>query len=200
MRNIFTALIKIIGIWIIYLGVKQLNDAVFNAIKGIITNAWGIPSTMMPQYKAWSGVYLLLSGVYFIFAWVLIFKTDWVADKVKVPKDENSCTPLDRFTLLPVGIQVLGIYFVLTVTYNLIYWLIEVDGQYSIRYCLFVGLPCIAQLCLAIMCTFKADAIVKFISDKVNISWTKMAALSLLAAGILVILIRILVSAMATDH
>ena len=161
----------------------------------------------MPQYKFWSGVYLLLSGSYFILAWVLIFKTDWVADKAKVPKEENPYTPLDRSVLLPVGIQVLGVYFLLIAIPDLVYGFFESNREciklnkgYTIWYSMYVNFSCLVQICLAALCIIRVDAIAKFIADKANVMWMKIVAFILLASGILVILIRILVSAMATDH
>jgi len=204
MRNIFNALIKVIGIWMIYLGIEQLIKSVYHILTTIIANRMQIPPAWMPKFEAWSYVYLMCSGLYFILAWVLIFKTDWVADKAKVPKDENQCTPLDRSALLPIGIQLVGFYFLLIAIPDLVYGLYDsssegIDRAYSIWHFVYVNFTCLVQICLAIMCVFKANAIVKFVSDKSNLSWTKMAALSLLASGILVILIRIIVSALAQN-
>jgi len=202
MRNVFNALVKIIGVWMVGRGIVNLISALIS----VIATA-GIHRLMGKGHPVLlSGIYLIGAGLSFFFAWVLIFKTDWVADKVRVPKDENPCQPLDRSALFPMGIQLVAGYFLFTATPVLIFNVISRatsisnDGGNSAWGFVVSGLPWIMQICLAVVCIFKADAIAKFILDKANIHWTKMAALALLASGVLVILIRIVISAMVRNE
>ena len=54
------------------------------------------------------------------------------------------------------------------------------------------GLPYIVQTCLAVLCIFKADAIVRFIADKTNAKWPKILAITLLALGAFIVVLSLI--------
>jgi len=139
------------------------------------------------------GINLTSAGLLLVFAWVLMFKTDWVADKLKVPKAEDTCKLPERSDLLPLGIQLVCLYLLMSD----IVWI-----TCRIRDCLFgrsiehlespfllavvAALPNIISICFAVLCLFKADAIATFITSKANAKWPKILAFTLLALGMLI--------------
>jgi len=185
MRNIFNALLKVIGIWMATVGVAN----VVNAASSIV-NAMGMS---LNYYLSLSGVYLIAAGVRFFLAWVLIFKTDWVADKARVPKDEIPCKPLERASLFPMGIQLAGVYFLFTAIPSMMY---NFDRYFdhSMGRAISAGLPWAVQIGLAVLCILKADAIVKAIADKANVKWTKTIAIVFVVIGLLTVTLMSLLS------
>jgi len=188
MRNVFTALTKLIGLWIFTLGFPYIGYAL-----GTIMNGW--ENYMPSHYIPLAGLYLVVTGVCFFFAWLLVFKTDWVADKVRVPRDEGAGIPVERSVLFPMGIQLLGLYFLFMVIPALIWNLTNTPLIAQIFYpdayryregneiwkAIGDGLPQILQICLALVCLFKADAIVRVITgDRASIKkWAKIISIIL---------------------
>jgi hypothetical protein len=52
-------------------------------------------------------------------AWLLLFRSEWLADKLSVP-DQETQTPLSADAILGVGTRLLGIFFVVQATPELI--------------------------------------------------------------------------------
>jgi len=183
MRNVFNALMKIIGLWMVCLGILNL----VTALSSILNLANASQYYKVDYFILLCAIYLIAAGLRFVFAWVLIFKTDWVANRLKVSKDETLCQPLDRSILFPMGIQLLGLYFLLTAIPTLLHAVAR-HGEISVWSAIGFSLPWMAQACLSAICIFKADAIVKFITDKANVKWTKLVVITLLGIGFAILI------------
>jgi len=119
-----------------------------------------------------------------------------------VPRDEDTYIPPEKSVLFPIGIQLSGLYFLLSAV-PLMIWNVNMSLErlhsdaILFETSFSAGLPYIVQICLAMMCIFKADAIVKFIADKANAKWPKILAFTLLAIGVLIIVLCLIRAAMA---
>jgi len=175
MRNVFNALTKLVGLWMFLMGIVHVLHAL---ITTVFTSS---SSDSIGHCLLLGGIYLVAAGVYFSLAWLLINKTDWVADRAKVPWDESPCQPLESSALrpiLPMGIQLIGLYFLFTAIPQLTHAVLDTSsianllypGAYSTRTgnevfgFIIACLPGGVQICLSLLCLFKADAIVKVIT------------------------------------
>jgi len=194
---------KIIGLWMVSLGIQYLwgsSGVIISAIQLRLMGEYTSMQLSINRYLIWSGIYLLSAILCFVFAWLLIFKTDWIADKMRVSKDENPCTPLEKSTLFPMGIQLLGGYFLLTAVPSFLY---AIASSYRIGFDkasaswegTIAGLPWMGQICLAVICIFKADAIVQFIANKANVKWIKIIVCVLVTLLALIAITRIIIKA-----
>ena len=194
MRNVFNVAVKIIGVWMFVSGLRNVGWSVRYAMESVAVDRMMGKS----QNLAVCGTFLVAAGLLFLFAWLLTFKTEWVADRLKVPKDENASVPLERATLFPMGIQFVGVYLLLTAIYPFANALIH---NWSVSRFSFgnsawghvtSGLPWMAQIVLSVLCVFKADAIAKFIANRTNVSWIKITAFVLAGLGIIAIIWHII--------
>ena len=198
MRNVFNTLAKIIGVWVVVLGVRNLSR-VFSYIAEAekINDIAGGNFAKGDMYIFLCAIQLISAGLFFILAWVLIFKTDWVANRLKVPKDENTCQPLERSALFPMGIQLLGLYVALEAIpffMSALYSSFGIPIWKNIAY----ALPRMVQICLAMICVFKADVLAKFITEKATVQWLKIVAIVLLVFGFVILIFQI-AKAMSID-
>jgi len=192
MRNVFNVAVKIIGVWVFFSGLRNLSMAVISVVNAVAMDRvlGGNTSALM------CGLYLVFAGVLFCFAWLLVFRTEWVADKLKVLKDESAGVPLDRATLFPMGIQLVGLFLSLTAIPYFALALTRAKSDSllgsSAWYFIICGLPWMAQIVLSVLCVFKADAIAKFIANRTNVSWIKIAAFVLAGLGVVAIIWHII--------
>jgi len=165
MRNIFNTLLKVIGLWQVMMMFYNLMIALVN------TTNTGI-AIHSPDPRPWLGG-LSLATVSFFFAWLFIFKTDWIADKVNIPKNEPPQQPLEKSTLLLTGTYLIGLYFLLsaiprlsaTITRIVPLWG-EGISHFWIPSVMYEGIPSLVQIILSIICIRKADVIVKMMTEK----------------------------------
>ena len=189
MRNVFSALMKVMGFWMGAMGFSCLVQMLNSINFAIEPPPLDYPLSMI-FYMRSVGMHLISVGFYFVVAWMLIFKTDWVADKVKVSKDEPLCESLGRSSLFSMGIQLLGIYTLVTAISSSILF---ITRESSLSGAFIAGLPWIVQICLSVICILKVDALVRFIADKTNAKWLKVLAFVLLALLVFIVLARIAV-------
>jgi hypothetical protein len=182
MRNVFNALAKIIGLWNVSLGVLNLAGMVTT-----MTMAGGAVGFLIC-------IYVAAACVRFLVAWVLIFKTDWLADKLKVPRDEDPFKPLEKSALFTIGVQLLGLYFFfvaicdLTRAFGEVYSITAWGGMPFSRDFFAHGLRGVVTMFLSVICMLKADGIVRIIASKEQVKWSKVVAITLLVAAVLSIL------------
>ena len=201
MRNVFHVITKIIGVWLAAWSLLSWIRALFYIGESISLNPEsGLYISKGPMLIG--GISLISAGLSILFARVLVFKTDWVADKLKVPKAEDICKLPERSDLLPLGIQLVCLYFLM----SQITWMTDgisdslahrgIQHQESpFLLAVTLALPNLVPIILAVLCLFKADAIATFITNKANAKWPKILAFTLLALGLLIAVVTWLVTA-----
>jgi len=122
-----------------------------------------------------------------------MFRTDWVADKLKVPKAEDACKLPERSDLFPLGIQLVCVYFLMSQIAWTIYYIHNYLPNRNFEHqespfllVVTAALPHLVPTCVIVLCLFKADAIATFITSKANAKWPKILAFTLLALGVLI--------------
>jgi hypothetical protein len=121
MRPLFIALAKLLGIYLIY---DMLGKFVigFFMVFSILNEYHHLPFwTMVWQNMMIWGVPFILSGV---LAWLLLFKTHWLADKLGII-DRRLIRGTDARPLLQVSIRLIGVYMVVSILPNLVILIID---------------------------------------------------------------------------
>ncbi|NLH15888.1 MAG: hypothetical protein GX455_04865 [Phycisphaerae bacterium] len=104
MRNLFMVLAKVVGLLQVATAIWKCEPllqsiAVFGRFVGSsssVTICWDIAGRC------------LMVGLFLAFAWVLLFKSEWLADRLGLAEERLSCP--DCETILWVGIKLLGLY------------------------------------------------------------------------------------------
>jgi hypothetical protein len=115
MRRLFLVFAKLLGLlqlWWALLGFAQ-----------VVAICVALPSPSGPP-RSWhilatSVGILIYIAFAFGFAWVLLARTEWVADKLGI-KDETAVLELEKHSALPVGVQLLGVFFSVHAVSNLV--------------------------------------------------------------------------------
>jgi len=115
MRTLFIAAGKVFGLLQIYSGIAYMTSML------PLIRAFNQPSSPTAiTVRTFYGSSFTLTVVSMIctlvltfgVAWLLLFRADWLADKLKLPDDEPKA-PLGAELLLSVGVRLIGIFFVL---------------------------------------------------------------------------------------
>ena len=178
------------GFWMLYACSLNLVSALVSFIQMIQTRERG--------HFAISGALMLLNaGLYLFIAWLLIFRTDWVADKVRVQRGGSSHDAQTQTTLLPVGIRLIGLYILLMAIPALVYLIIDSPHTQIVEQnpgwgieAVISGIPLVIQIFLSTTCVIKPNHVMKFIANGTEAKWPKIIAIILLAVGFLVLLGR----------
>lgn len=104
----------------------------------------------------------------FGFAWLLLVRTEWLADKLGV-QDATDVSDLERHPALSVGVQLLGIYFTVHVTPNLVRWILCCYNTWALGLMRdFWGeiIPDSVQLGLGVFLMLASDKVVAMIAKK----------------------------------
>ena len=106
MRNLFTVLAKLMGVLLLYLILESVQNIAAAAVI-----LWG----GMPQSNLILKAYLFVPFVQpvlgLVFAWLLLFKTQWLAGVLRIPEGEIAGDgDVDHRVLLDVGIKLIGLF------------------------------------------------------------------------------------------
>jgi len=190
MKNIFTALLKITGCFLVFYGVTNLFGSImFFAQARAISFSMLEHSVNMPEWMAYVPAIqlLLFAFLYFAAAWLFVFKTGWVADKVKMPSDPDGCATPEIPAILHAGVKLLGIWALLAslpILKTLVISPLEAvfDGYTDFANCLREitrDMPNIVKFLLAVYCVWKTDNVVGIITGKKRVKWLRVAAIFL---------------------
>ena len=103
MRRLFIVLAKIIGLLQVYWGLTY-----FFSIVIFIRNMGQMASSGADSSMSQVLGILLYAVLAFGTAWLLLFKTEWLADKIKVESD-NELPSLSQDVVLNVGVKIIGL-------------------------------------------------------------------------------------------
>jgi len=103
------------------------------------------------------------------FAWLLLFRTDWLADRLKIRDEPGDDRAFDRQAVLPLGVTLIGLYVVIHALPSLITAIMRIQSEWIDRF------PekqrgqlvsVIIQLLLGVWFTFGANQVVSIITRR----------------------------------
>lgn len=104
MRNLFVVLAKLLGVFQVYWALTYLAS-ISLFIGQTVTNDLTAQGMIVTQ-----AIYICgYAVICFCMAWILMFKTIWLADKLHVPKESDQLS-LSTDRVLPTGIKLVGVY------------------------------------------------------------------------------------------
>ncbi len=114
MRKLFIAAAKVFGLLQVYAGLAYVTGII--PFVAMFTEAGSSSDTVVTS-TGFSGVSLpftiigLLATLILTFgvAWLLLFRTTWLADKLKLPETEETGT-LAKDSILLIGVTLIGVY------------------------------------------------------------------------------------------
>jgi hypothetical protein len=177
MRQLFLVLAKLIGLIQLYWSLATLVQI-------------GVSIEMLTA-ESKPEIYLLIKwglvgfGAYFLLtlglAWILLIKTDWLADKLGI-SDDIGPSIVSEAILLSAGIRLIGLYVAVTAAPALIKVFIETKGMAhglgisstdlkGVAQCISVSawaniIRNALELCLGAFLAFKADTVMPYIAGK----------------------------------
>ena len=165
MRRLFIVLAKIIGLLQIYWGLTYLSSiSLFISQLAVITSTE--PAQPM-QYVIQSGGIVFFSLLCFGMAWLLLARTEWLADKLNV-QEEGESRELKDDVILRVGIKLIGVYVTVYAIPALAKALSEL-ATFGLGYVKSIGLwtkilPATLQLVLGLFVMFRSDKVVDLVA------------------------------------
>ena len=106
MRKLFIPLAKLLGIFMIIRPLSHLINMSFFAILSFFTEQESARSAFLYAF--------ILNVVSLFLALVLLFKTETVADILRLPDDNTNLVGINRYTILRIGLILIGFW---TITY-----------------------------------------------------------------------------------
>jgi len=125
MRNLFIVLAKVVGLLQIAIAVGYI-EAIDRYIFFVARH--GFSDTSGEAYGNMISI-IMAACLYLGFAWVLFFRTNWIADRVSLPEGEMFLP--EPNLLLSIGIKLLGLYVLLEAIPAFVWVLLEPKELYQ---------------------------------------------------------------------
>ncbi len=156
MRKLFIVVAKLMGLW-------QLYSAIIITIQSSFYLSSSIQlSTVDKEIFLTLGLWVLNTAFVFILAWLLIVKTEWLADKFNI-NDRDDSPSFNAESALQIGIKLIGVYVAVLAMpqfmRRLRYYSVSVD----VTLFLCIG-AFFLRLGLGFFLALKTEMIIKFIS------------------------------------
>jgi MFS family permease len=104
MRRLFIVFAKLLGVLQIYWSIAYLSSILVFA-SSVAKMGDSEPWQALMHYSG----FLVYAALTIVFAWLFLARTTWLADKLKIPKDDD-LPALSKDALLNAGIKLIGIY------------------------------------------------------------------------------------------
>jgi len=188
MRRIFIVLAKLIGLLQIYWGLTYLSS-----IALFIGQMARMESSEFGQLAIQMGGILGFALLAFGMAWVLLARTEWLADKLKIHADDE-LPALSDDVVLRAGIKLVGVYILA----NAIPGLIKAISEAS-AYGLWEGrltaiwtkiIPSVLQVALGLFLAIRTERILSLLAKGEKAQGKKVIICSLLILAVLILLGR----------
>ncbi len=101
MRNLFIPLAKLLGIYLLYRPLTYLASIVYYFFSSFSSEQQSILSGILYTF-----IFQILS---LLLALILLFKTEKLADFLRLPDDDINLVGIDRYTILRTGLILIGI-------------------------------------------------------------------------------------------
>ena len=173
MRNIFIIAAKIIGLW----QACQLANK--------IPDIFLLDYTSLLQ-KDFLGIVLPMLFL-LVLAYVLIFKTGWIADMAGLSENKES-PDMTRNDLLAVGIKLLGVYWafamIMFIVFTIYFYFAEQYGSFErANFSMTGGFASFVTFILSMLFIFKTNTVVDMLTRAENVAWKKLVLVILLVLG-----------------
>jgi hypothetical protein len=121
MRNLFIVLAKVVGLLQIATVINYLQFQIgyINYIVGSEDWLYSLRSQLVNMVG-----YSMCMGLVLGFAWVLLFRTNWIANRLGIPEGEELSGP-KQDSFLPIGIKLLGVYILVDAVPGFVWVMIE---------------------------------------------------------------------------
>jgi len=110
-------------------------------------------------------------GLLFGMSWVLIARTEWLADRLKI-REEGEIGKIDSQSVLLVGVKLIGVYALVysipRFAGSLQYLSLPLVENQKNPHILRTIIPAVLQLALALFLTFGSETVIKIISGKMK--------------------------------
>jgi hypothetical protein len=166
MRRLFIVLAKIAGLLQLYWTLANFLQVGYPLFHMFEQSVAGVPNT---YYIGMVLYFVLLFGM----SWVLIARTEWLADRLKIREDGEICK-IDAQSVLLVGVKLIGLYVLVSAIPRLANSLSQLtlplfdENEYrsNLLHSLKYITPVLLQLALGFFLAFKPETVVKIISGK----------------------------------
>jgi hypothetical protein len=117
MRTLFIAVSRVFGLMQVYFGLAYITSMlpalamIRRTTRGDVGEVFARSSSGAPVVLATGGMVATLVLTFGV-AWLLLFRTEWLADKLAVP-ELDAQPPLSPESILQVGARLLGLYVVI---------------------------------------------------------------------------------------
>jgi len=129
-------------------------------------------------------------------AFVLVFKTDWLADKVGLA-DKTESPSLTRDDLLAAGLKILGLFFAVFFAHCILALLVfSLMGLLGVNEAnLFLGGPtmfsCAVMFIFSVLFIFRTNAVITMLTLAESAPWRKVVVATLVVLGVIFIITAI---------
>jgi len=117
MRQLFIVLSKIFGLLQVYYGLAYITTVIpfisqIGKMQSAADTQYTLHTISGAQHALTVGSILVMIIMIFGVAWLLIFRTVWLADKLKIP-EQDDCGALSRDAILGAGVILIGVYAII---------------------------------------------------------------------------------------
>jgi hypothetical protein len=163
MRRLFIIFAKLLGLLQLYWSLVTFSQIGFGFI--MLCRAEPTQAGQIRANLAGVLIYFILSlGT----AWFLIFRTRWIADRLRI-KDESDIAGLDKYPLLSVGIKLIGVYITAHAIPGLVKLLLETPAIWQGNIQLHVWykmIPIILEVLIGLFLALKSNIVIKIVTRK----------------------------------
>ena len=106
-KTFWTIFLKILGLWFLFVSiatiVQFISILIFSSVKG--------SSQSLGNILFAYGIVLAVAGIFIFILWLLVFKTTWLIDKLKLTKgftEDRLELTMERSTILTIATIVIG--------------------------------------------------------------------------------------------
>ena len=189
MRHVFIVIAKLIGLFQIYWSLTWTCSLFM--LYGQMT---AIESVAMRQISMWSATVLGCATLLgFGLGWMLLVKTTWLADKLKIPADAPLPAVSDD-AVLRVGVKLIGIYFLARAIPEIVGGTVSVNSYGYMA----GGIPAVwiklvpvaLTLVIALLLTIRTDSVLGLIHRGEKVGGKRIVMISVVILAILMLLGR----------
>lgn len=188
MRRIFIVLAKLIGLLQIYWGLTYLSS-----IALFIGQMARMESSEFGRLAIQMGGILGFALLAFGMAWLLLARTEWIADKLKVESD-HQLPALSDDVVLRAGIKVVGVYILANAIPGLVKAVSEAsayglwDGHLTAIWTKII--PSVLQVALALLLAIRTDRVLSLLAKGEKAQGKRIIIGGLVVLAILILLGR----------
>ncbi len=170
MRSLFIVVSKVYGLMQIYAGLTYIFAVI--PMLGMLSTHRATEESSSTVATTFHGNLISLSSISmatmviltFGMAWILLFRADWLADKLSIPQSDSSAPPSVE-TLLIAGTKLIGLYIVVQGLPLLIQGMLEIRHFMHYRAHMWSSVTlAIARIAIGAFLVLKTEPIVNFLT------------------------------------